>query len=274
MHCGKVRARLRTSTIRCRKHECTPTHPHDRSQAPPPYPCTRTPTYTNPITNQHTQAPPLPDASTDESRNATTLDLEAVAASLKLDLKLETVEGGVGIKTNSGRDRLTSEEDLGGLIETIKGGTTNKAPQRRKRAQRDPCDEPKNPEGTPEQLLDVTAKYRKKLMAKTGGMLTSVKMDASKGDSESLAWSKARLMQSDSENQLNKTNWMIGTGVGNLMEYLDGRSMRIGILPLRTTTETEMETLLSQVHSHFTLTLTLLLTPASTHAFMFVRTCV
>ena len=188
------------------------------------------------------------------------LDLEAVAASLKLDLKMETVEGGVGIKTNSGRDRLNPEEDLGGLIETIKGGTANKPQQ---------SDEPKNPEGTPEQLLDVTAKYRKKLMAKTGGMLTSAKMDASKGDSESLAWSKAHLMQSDAENQLNQKNWMIGTGVGNLMEYLDGRSMRIGVLPIRTTTETEMETLLSQVHSHFTHTLT----PACTHAGAHARTC-
>ena len=110
------------------------------------------------------------------------------------------------------------------------------------------------PKGLPKELTDVTTKYQAKLLAKTGGVVASRKVDVAKGDAEALNWGRAMLVQAAEEQAEQgpdgvKQRWLLGNGVGGLMEYLERRSMKTCLLPDRHTSFAELELFEQQLPS-------------------------
>jgi hypothetical protein len=98
----------------------------------------------------------------------------------------------------------------------------------------------------PKELTDITTKYRKKLLAKTGGSLSSLKLsnEPGRGDAEGLNIGRKALVGA---NQKVVSKWLPDSNVGDLLAYLDSRSMKICLLPNEKAKLQELETF----KSHF-----------------------
>jgi hypothetical protein len=105
------------------------------------------------------------------------------------------------------------------------------------------------PVGLPKELADVTTKYRTKMLAKTGGALESRKLyqDKGKGDAEALNFSRSHLMRTQQVASTAGSKWMLGSGVSEVLEYLERRSMGIGLLPGFETSQDDIKTFIGQV---------------------------
>lgn len=107
----------------------------------------------------------------------------------------------------------------------------------------------------------MKTKYQAKLLAKTGGMLASRKVEVGKGDAEALSWGRSMLAQADvlsksqgggGDNDSSEgieQRWLLGNGVGGLLEYLERRSMKVCLLPDRHTPYGELQLFEQQVPS-------------------------
>eukprot|EP00617_Octactis_speculum_P021748 CAMPEP_0185759766 /NCGR_PEP_ID=MMETSP1174-20130828/18553_1 /TAXON_ID=35687 /ORGANISM="Dictyocha speculum, Strain CCMP1381" /LENGTH=463 /DNA_ID=CAMNT_0028440265 /DNA_START=113 /DNA_END=1504 /DNA_ORIENTATION=+ len=106
--------------------------------------------------------------------------------------------------------------------------------------------------GVPESLIDVRAKYRTKLLKKTGGLLESTKVD--RDSAEALSIARQHLVRTDmdknSSAEVSPKRWLLGTGAGEVLEYLDSRSIQTFLLPRPDTIPEDVKSLLQQMPRH------------------------
>jgi len=161
----------------------------------------------------------------------------ALVKGLKLDVKIEAVAGG-GFALRHSRDGAGGVEDEGALSDTIGGHTQTKAmsaaadlSDEKESGTSTPAFTDSTPKGLPKELSDVSTKYRALLNAKTGGMLSSMKVDNQRGDAEALNFGRALLVETQTAAKTAGSQWLLGSGVGGLLEYLERRSLRITLIP-------------------------------------------
>ena len=174
-----------------------------------------------------------------------------VAKALDLGINVAPVSGGAGFQIDSlkandavavergdeGEEALTSQ--LLGVTAAAKAGSSKPV----KRAFED-----STPKGLPKELSDVTTKYRAAILKKTGGNFQSMKLSPEqvKGDAEALSFGRASLVNVETTAAKAGSKWMLGSGVGGLLEYLERRSMTLALLPEMDTPPDDLATFQQQ----------------------------
>jgi hypothetical protein len=181
----------------------------------------------------------------------------ALGKGLNMNLDIKAVPGGGFDVQHRSQQAGASLEDEGSLADIIAGhadtGTSNRKPDSVpiKKVFRD-----STPKGLPEQLTDVSTKYQALLQKRTGGMVTSRKLDnqQSSGDAEALSFGRKHLVESQAAAKSAGSQWLLGTGVGGLLEYLERRSLSMTLLPTDPNQDpADMESFLSQCPAAVTL---------------------
>lgn len=171
---------------------------------------------------------------TEPAVNSTAASTAAeVAKALNLEINVAPVSGGAGFQIDSKNANGARTVERGNEGEEA---LTNQLLGASKTGGNDPVKpafEDSTPKGLPKELSDVTTKYRAAILKKTGGNFQSMKLSPEqvKGDAEALSFGRASLVNVETTAAKAGSKWMLGSGVGGLLEYLERRSMTLALLP-------------------------------------------